>query len=74
MRSAPQAMTKCNGFCSSFDGNCPFVKPYPDGSKRTFHSEVKCKTGGEKWLWGLSWDGSGDGKFNCRKLHAKENL
>lgn len=55
----------CSGMCPNQNGTCPNVKPYPDGSPRSLHSEVKCKVCGDRWLWGLSWDGSMDGKFNC---------
>lgn len=36
------------------------------------HSEVKCNVCRDRWLWGLSWDGSMDGKFicsNCASSH-----
>lgn len=32
---------------------------------RTFHTEVSCNFCGSPWLWGLSWDGSGQKTFIC---------
>ena len=66
-------MNNCtNGYCYNINMTCPNVKPYADGTKRTCHTEVKCKKCGDRWLWGLSWDGSKDGFMLCSKCEEKE--
>ena len=34
-------------------------------NNRNYHTEVKCMECGDRWLWGLSWDGSRDSEFVC---------
>jgi hypothetical protein len=55
----------CDGACRNETFPCENVIQYKNGEKRLAHSEVKCVVCGKKWLWGLSWDGSMDGKFLC---------
>ena len=54
-----------DGECRNNTFPCENIVPYQNGEKRLAHTEVKCVVCGKKWLWGLSWDGSMDGKFIC---------
>lgn len=57
----------CEGKCPNLTGTCPNVVPYSDGTKRYMHSEVRCSICGDRWVNGLSWDGSLGNKFVCPK-------
>ena len=68
---------RCEGKCKNETFPCENVPPYDNGEKRMAHSEVKCNACGKRWLWGLSWDGSMDGKFicdDCKEEPADEDL
>ena len=62
----------CNGRCENMTATCPNVEPYPLGSPRKLHTEVRCNGCNDRWCWGLSWDGSKDGQFWCD--NCKEDI